>query len=202
MTENVNRKVFSSSDDAVLIKRFLNGNRRAFDELVLRHKDRVYNLCYNFFEDHQEANDMAQEVFIKVFKSLKKFRQESAFSTWLYRIAINTCKNRVKSLEYRFRRWRKSLDNPGAAEENNPGMDIEDNTLNSSDQLEQKERSAQVRQAISTLSEGKKTVVLLRDMEGFSYEEISDITGLNIGTVRSRLARARDDLKTRLSGVL
>jgi RNA polymerase sigma-70 factor (ECF subfamily) len=199
MTEN---KKHSAEKDILLIQDFMEGDSRAFDQLVLRHKDRVFNLCYGYFNDYQEANDIAQEIFIKVFKSIKKFRQESSFSTWLYRIAVNTCKNRVKSLEYRFKKWRKSIDNPLAQKEDSATMEIQNGSMSPSERLEQKERSSIVRGAINSLADGKKTIILLRDIEGFSYEEIANITGLNIGTVRSKLSRARNDLRAKLEGAV
>ncbi len=193
-------KKHSVSKDTLLIRDFIEGDSRAFDQLVLRHKDRVFNLCYGFFNDYQEANDIAQEIFIKVFRSIKKFRQESSFSTWLYRIAVNTCKNRIKSLEYRFKKWRKSIDSPSAQTENSAPMEIENGSMSPSASLEQKERSAIVRKAINSLANGKRTVILLRDIEGFTYDEIAEITDLNIGTVRSKLSRARNDLRVKLEG--
>jgi RNA polymerase sigma-70 factor (ECF subfamily) len=199
MTEN---KKHSAQKDTLLIQAFMEGDSRAFDQLVLRHKDRVFNLCYGFFNDYQEANDIAQEIFIKVFKSIKKFRQESSFSTWLYRVAINTCKNRIKSLEYRFTKWRKSIDNPSTKEEESATMEIKNGSMSPSERLVQKERLSTVRGAINSLTNGKKTMILLRDIEGFSYEEIAKITGLNIGTVRSKLSRARNDLRAKLEGAV
>ncbi len=195
-------KKHSASKDTLLIRDFIEGDSRAFDQLVLRHKDRVFNLCYGFFNDYQEANDIAQEIFIKVFRSIKKFRQESSFSTWLYRIAVNTCKNRIKSLEYRFTKWRKSIDNPSAQKEDSATMEIQNGSMSPSERLEQKERSSIVRGAINSLANGKKTMILLRDIEGLSYEEIAKITGLNIGTVRSKLSRARNDLRAKLEGAV
>ena len=94
----------SASEDAELIKAFQAGKKAAFDELVLSHKDKVFNLCYWFVGDYQDANDLAQDVFFKAFKALKNFRFESAFSTWIYRIAVNTCKNRLKSFQYRLKK--------------------------------------------------------------------------------------------------
>ncbi len=188
-------------DDA-LIRAYLSGEARAFDALVNRHKDRVFNLCYRFLGDYHEADDTAQEVFIKVFRSLNRFRFESAFSTWVYRIAVNACKNRINSIEYRYKKWMRRLD---AAV---PSLDCEaQNTAPEAsntpvERLEQKERAEQISRALSALSGNKKTVAVLRDIEGLSYEEISRITGLKPGTVKSTLARARADLQKRLRGLI
>ena len=190
----------SSTKEADLIRAFQSGNKRAFDDLVLAHKDKIFNLCYWYLQDYQEANEQAQETFIKVFKGLKSFRFESSFSTWLHRIAVNTCKNRITSLEYRFRKKTDSLDNPEMADHFNPGDGISDEIQSPDVALEKKQKSAFVRKAINALPEAKKTMIVLRDIEGLSYEEIADITGLKQGTVKSKLARAREDLKNKLRG--
>lgn len=190
----------SPNIDAELVRAFQTGNKQAFDDLVLRHKDKIVNLCYWFFQDYQEANEQAQETFIKVFKALNKFRFEASFSTWLHRIAINTCKNRIKSLEYRFRKKTDSLDNPDLGDHFNPGEESTNEDLSPDVALEKKQRSLMVQQAIDALPEAKKTIIILRDIEGLSYEEISDITGFNTGTVKSKIARAREELKNKLKG--
>ena len=188
--------------DSLLIKAFQEGNREAFDGLVLKHKDRVFNLCYWFLGDYQEANDIAQETFIKVFRSLKAFRFESAFTTWLYRIAVNTCRNRLKSAEYRRKRKMVRIDNPGEENPSGPHSELKDESLSPLNSLERKEKIMAIREAIHSLPGIQKEVVTLRDIEGFSYEEIAQVTGLNLGTVKSRLARARLDLKERLRSVI
>jgi RNA polymerase sigma-70 factor (ECF subfamily) len=181
--------------DNELVRAAAGGNMHTFDDLVRRHQDRVFNLCLWFLSDYHEADDMAQEVFIKAYRSLKSFRFEAKFSTWLYRIAVNTCKNRVNSLEYRLKKWTDRLD----AEEINPGGAMADShSLSPQDRLEQKERARQIRKAVNGLSGDKKTVVVLRDIEGMAYDEIARITGLSMGTVKSKLARARDELQQRL----
>ncbi|MCF8066976.1 MAG: sigma-70 family RNA polymerase sigma factor [Desulfobacterales bacterium] len=190
-----------SSEDHDLIRSFCAGEKAAFDKLVNRHKDRIYNLCYWFLGDFQEADDMAQDIFIKAFGSLDKFRFESAFSTWIYRIAVNTCKNRIKSMEYRYKKWMDRLD--AGPENGNPVNIVIENNVNSPQEaLEKKEQTATIRKAINSLPPDKKTVAVLRDIEGLSYEEIEKITGLNSGTVKSKLSRARMDLKKKLKGVL
>ena len=91
-------------EDIELVKAFQAEDKSAFDKIVLKYKNKVFNLCYRFVGDYEEANDSAQEAFVKVYCSLKKFRLESAFSTWLYRITVNTCKNKLTSLEYRYKK--------------------------------------------------------------------------------------------------
>ena len=188
--------------DSELIHAFCSGERRAFDDLVMKHKDKVFNLCYLFLGDYHEADDIAQEIFIKVHRSLHTFRFESAFSTWLYRVTVNTCKNRLKSLDYRYKRWTDRLDGGNPSHNHNNSVELEDKSDSPLSELENKERTRIISKAIHSLSKDKKTVTILRDIEGLSYEEIARITGLNPGTVKSKLARARMDLRKKLDGVL
>lgn len=202
MNEEIKKSISSSKEDAAMVNAFQAGNRAAFDKVVLKHKDKLFNLCYWFLGDYHEANDAAQETFIKVYRSLKKFKFESTFSTWLYRIAVNTCKNRLKSSDYRQRKKMVRFDNPGASEGSNPFIEIGDESRSPMIELEKKERLMLIKKAINSLPTEQKTVVALRDIEGLSYDEIVNITGFNLGTVKSRLARARLDLRKKLRGVI
>jgi len=202
MNKEIRNPPCSSKEDSELVKAFQAGDKAAFDTLVLRHKDKLYNLCYWFLGDGQEANDSAQEVFIKVFRSLRKFRFESAFSTWLYRIAANTCKNRLKSSEFRQKTKRVRFDNPGKIEDGQYAEQIQDKTSSPMIELEKKERMMLIHKAIASLPTDQSTVVVLRDIEGLSYEEVANITGINSGTVKSRLSRARQQLRKKLRGTL
>ncbi len=192
----------SSGEDALLVKAFQRGDKRAFDQLVIRHKDRIFNLCYRFLGDYEEANDSAQEAFIKAYGSLKTFRLESAFSTWLYRIAVNTCRNKLGSSAYKAKRKTVSLDNPGNPSDRSSPMEIQNGTPSPLARMEQRESMGLLQAALDSLPAEFKMVVALRDVEGLSYEDIAEITGLNLGTVKSRIARARTDLRNKLRGVL
>jgi RNA polymerase sigma-70 factor (ECF subfamily) len=202
----MNREITQEStlpqEDAALVKAFQAGNKASFDELVLRHKDRLFNLCFRFLGDYQEANDSAQEVFVKIYRSLKGFRLESAFSTWLYRIAVNTCKNKLRSSEYRHKKKMVHLDNPGPLEGSTGALEITDDTQSPLLELERKERLNLIRQAIDSLPPAQKMVVVLRDIEELSYDDIANITGYSLGTVKSRLSRARLDLRRKLVKVI
>jgi len=188
------------AEDESVIRSFQAGDRGAFDRLVKRHRDSVFNLCYRMLGDYEEAGDAAQEAFIKAYRGLKGFRFEAAFSTWMYRIAVNGCTNRLNSKAHRQKRHTVALDNPG------PGRDCARRVANGSpdpaDRLEEKERAALVQEALDALAPDQKTVVTLRDIQGLSYEEISGITGLALGTVKSKIARARAELRDRLKGVI
>ncbi|OEU68110.1 MAG: hypothetical protein BBJ57_00100 [Desulfobacterales bacterium PC51MH44] len=202
MNKELKKQAGSPDEDAALVRAFQEGDKAAFDKLVRKHKDKLFNLVYWFLGDYQEANDCAQDIFIKVFKSLKKFRFESAFSTWLYRIATNTCKNRLRSSAYRWKKKTVSLENPEGSKSVNPSFEVEDGSPSPVNELEKKERLMLIEKAINALPEEQNRVVVLRDIQGLPYEEIADITGLNLGTVKSRLARGRLELRNKLKGMI
>jgi RNA polymerase sigma-70 factor, ECF subfamily len=200
MNNHIKKPGALSREDTVLIRAIQTGDMAAFDELVLKHKDRLFNLVYWFLGDYQDANDCAQETFIKAFKSINRFRFESAFSTWLYRIAINTCKNRIKSSAYRWKKKTVSLEISNGSKNGNPCSEIVNGSPTPAMALEKKERMMWIQKAINSLPEEQNQVLVLRDIQGLSYQDISDITGLNLGTVKSRLARGRLELKNKLKG--
>ena len=187
--------------DFAWIRACLAGDRYEFDKLVLRYQNKVFNLCYRFLGEHEEANDCAQESFVKAFKSLKSFRFDSAFSTWLYSISVNTCKNRLKSADYRYRKRSVSIDGAKEKDDRSSSMEIEDTAPSPFTRVAEKEMESLLQRAIETLPQDGRTVIILRDVEGLSYEEIARITGYNLGTVKSRLARSRQQLREMLKGV-
>ena len=199
MDKEIKKQAGSSDRDAALIREIQGGDMAAFDQMVMRHKDKLFNTVYWFLGDYQEANDCAQEIFIKVFKGIKKFRFESSFSTWLYRIAINTCKNKLKSSAYRWKKRTVSLENPDSSKEDNRSYEVQNGSPSPENKLEKKERRMLIQKAVNALPQDQNRVIVLRDIQGLSYQEIADITGLNLGTVKSRLARARMELKNRLN---
>ena len=188
--------------ESAWIREFLDGEVKGFDKLVLHHKDKVFNLCYRMLGDYDEANDGAQETFVKVYRSLKDFRFEASFSTWLCTIAANTCRNRLKSLEYRTRKKMVRIDPAATSESGQTSVELEDPAPSALDRLTRQEQEVALQKAIDTLAEDHKTVVILRDVEGLSYEEIAKITGYTLGTVKSKLARARQRLCEQLKGVI
>ncbi|MFC1576274.1 sigma-70 family RNA polymerase sigma factor [Candidatus Omnitrophota bacterium] len=192
----------SSSEDISLVQAFCNGEKEAFDRLVLKYKDKVFNLCYRFSGNREDADDCAQEAFIKVYRSLTRFRQESSFSTWLYTITSNTCKNKLASIRYKEGKIAIRLDKPVSTEEGSVTREIKGHFPDPKRELERKEKGAIIQEAIDTLPQDQKTVVVLRDIEGLSYEEIAEVTGHAIGTVKSKLSRARDVLRMRLKGLI
>lgn len=183
-----------------LIRAVLAGDERAFDELVRLYKRFVFNLCYRLLGDYDDADDCAQEVFIKVYKSLDGFRFESEFKTWLYRIAVNTCKNRFRSLEYRL--GRKSVRLDMNDEQDKKHVEIGNHKQSPALAFKKKELGRLIQAAVNKLPTDQRLVVVLRDMEGRSYEEIIEITGLKLGTLKSKLSRARLRLRESLKGAI
>lgn len=187
-------------EDDELIKSFLSDNADAFARLVIKHQSMVFNLCFRIVGDYDDANDCAQETFIKVYNSLKNFRFESSFTTWLYRIAVNTCRNRISSSDSRISKKMVRINNPGVA--GGDTIEIHDCSFEPDALYEKNERTRLVHKAIDALPGDLKILIVLRDLEGNSYEDISEMTGVNLGTVKSRLARARHLLRETLREAL
>jgi RNA polymerase sigma-70 factor (ECF subfamily) len=190
----------AKEEDRTDIAAFLSGDRAALDRLILRHKDRVFNLCYRLLGDYSEAEECAQETFIKVFRSIGGFRFESSFSTWIYTIAVNLCRNRRDSAEHRF--WKRVLRfGRNSPEKDGPeDFEIEDPAPSPLVRMTEKEKQILLQSAIGSLSHDHRTVIILRHVEELSYEEICKITGYNLGTLKSKLARARLALQKKLQG--
>ncbi len=201
MNEEQDNIKVSAAEDERLIRAFHEGEKYAFDHLVVKHKNRLFGLCYWLTGNYEEADDCAQDAFVKAYRALGKFRFESSFSTWLYRIAVNTCKNRVASSSFRHAGAALRI---GGSDSNNCGLarEITDSAPSQAKVIDRKEKSELIQAAIARLPEEQKTVVVLRDVEGLLYDEIARITGYNPGTVRSRLARARQTLKEQLKGLI
>jgi RNA polymerase sigma-70 factor (ECF subfamily) len=181
-----------------LLRRLRNRDERAFRELIENHRDRVYNICYRMLGNRHESEDVAQEVFITVFKQIDTFREEAKFSTWLYRVAVNHCKNRIKYLARRYDKSRDELDDETASGAN--GTPIGAPVPRSPDTaLEGAQMEKLMQDAIAALDDEQRIVVVLRDVEDLSIEEICEITGLPDGTVKSRLHRARLVLRKKLA---
>ncbi|HEY4056678.1 MAG TPA: sigma-70 family RNA polymerase sigma factor [Kofleriaceae bacterium] len=186
-----------SDVERALIRRLRDRDERAFRELLELHRDRVFNITYRMLGNRSEAEDIAQEVFITVFKTIDSFREESKFSTWLYRVAVNHTKNRIKYLARRHERKHESVDE--RSEETNGATSGSPARMAQPDKALQTAQSEKlIQDAIAALDDDQRTVVVLRDIEELSIEEICEITGLPDGTVKSRLHRARLVLRKKL----
>jgi RNA polymerase sigma-70 factor (ECF subfamily) len=183
--------------ERALLTRLRSRDERAFRELIDAHRDRVYNICYRMLGNRHESEDVAQEVFITVFKTIDTFREEAKFSTWLYRVAVNHCKNRIKYLARRHDRDREEIDDHAAGTNGTP---IAAPAPSAPDRaLEGAQMEHLLQEAIAALDDDQRIVVVLRDVEDLSIEEICEITGMPDGTVKSRLHRARLVLRKKLA---
>lgn len=186
-----------SDEERALIRRLRDRDERAFRELLDQHRDRVFNITYRMLGNRHEAEDVSQEVFITVFKTIESFRGDSKFSTWLYRVAVNHTKNRIKYLARRHDRSRDELDDD-TDQVNGAVTGVPVRVAQPDKALASAQMEKLLREAIDTLDAEHRTVVVLRDVEDLSIEEICAITELPDGTVKSRLHRARLALRKKL----
>jgi RNA polymerase sigma-70 factor (ECF subfamily) len=186
-------------DEGVLVRRARQGDLGAYDELVRRYQERIYATVYHMTANHEDANDIAQEAFIKAYQALKSFKGGSSFYTWVYRIAVNKT---INFLKQRKNRLQMSLDDLDINAEHDPDLValISDKTPRREVNLS--ELQEKLNAAMQKLSEPHRLVVTLHDVQGLSHEEIAEIMDCNIGTVRSRLFYARQQLQAHLSDYL
>ncbi len=178
--------------DAPLVDRFKKGEEKAFDELVNKYKKRIYYLAYSLTSNHADALDLSQEAFIKVYKSIHRFRGRSSFYTWLYRITVNICLNHLKK-----KAKRKEVSFDERIEVAQVGW-----WSNPKKALENKELQEDLTKAIDSLPPQQKTVFTLRHLEGLPHKEIASILGCSIGNVKANLFQALQKLRQRLKGYL
>jgi RNA polymerase sigma-70 factor (ECF subfamily) len=191
--------VLVPTHDASLVRRAQDGDVNAYDELVRRYQERIYATVYHMTSNHEDANDLTQETFIKGFQALKSFKGDSSFYTWVYRIAVNKT---INFLKQRKNRTHLSLNDLDFNAENDPDLValISDRTPRRDIGLS--ELQQKLNKAMLKLSEPHRLVVTLHDVQGLSHEEIGNIMDCNIGTVRSRLFYARQQLQAHLSDYL
>jgi RNA polymerase sigma-70 factor (ECF subfamily) len=184
--------------DHELVIRVQQGDKKAFDLLVLKYQQKIANLISRYIRDPHEVMDVTQEAFIKAYRALPNFRGESAFYTWLYRIAINTAKNYLVAMGRR-----PPMDDVEAetAEQMDVGLRLKE-TGTPENHILSDEISATVQRAIDELPEDLRTAIILRELEGMSYEEIANAMSCPVGTVRSRIFRAREAIDKRLKPLL
>jgi RNA polymerase sigma-70 factor, ECF subfamily len=182
------------TDTNILVQDFLDGDAQAFNRLVLLYQTKIYNLALGYVKSPEEAKDLAQDIFVTVYRSLPKLREIEKFTSWLYQIAINHCRNRYKKLNRRGYFSNISLDDeesylqlPG--DEGPEKLLQRQNTINI------------VRSTIDAMADAEREIIQLRDIQGLAYEEISTILDIPLGTVKSKLNRARSALKDRLKKI-
>ncbi|MFT5320667.1 MAG: RNA polymerase sigma-70 factor (ECF subfamily) [Pseudohongiellaceae bacterium] len=198
-TEEVDQaKEDVKNTDQQLVDRVFNGDKHAFDLLVLRYQQRILGLIGRFIRDPAEVEDVAQEAFIKAYRALPKFRGDSAFYTWLYRIAINTAKNYLVARGRRPPSTDIDVDDAEFMENNQALTDIGTPEANQ----EKEDLQRVINEALEDLPEDLRTAFTLREFSGLSYEEITEIMGCPVGTVRSRIFRAREALDKKIRPLL
>ena len=185
----------NSHDEAKLIELAQSGDRGAFTRLVQQCSRQVYNLAYRLSGDQADAEDLAQEAFLSAYKSIRQFKNDCAFSSWVYRITVNLWKNRVRHEKRRqfFRHF--SLDAPAQDGARETQKDVPDEAPGPYRQLESADEQQAAMRVLSQLAENERAVLVLGDMEQKSYQEMAELLKCPVGTVRSRLARARDHLR-------
>ena len=174
-----------------------------FDELFERHQSMVFNLAYRILGDREEALDISQEVFLTIYRKMHHFRGDSSLKTWIYRIAINRASNRCRWWNRLRRRGTVSLDQHLTRDTGlNLSETLETDDRSPEENLLSKERSLEIQRSLLRLPVPQRVAVIMRDIEGMSYEEIAASTQASLGTVKSRIARGREELKRHLNGAL
>ena len=184
------REQLKLADDSGVVTAFLGGEERAFEELVVRYQTRLLNFIYRTVGDRERAEDLVQEVFISVYRHLHRFDRSKKFSTWVYTIASNLAKNELRNRSRNplvlFQTVKKNWQ-----DEDRP-LEFEDSSTRPDDMYRKRHLRRVVEESVAKLPEHHRDVFILRELEGKSYEEIAEITGCNLGTVKSRLNRARN----------
>ncbi len=188
-----------ADEEVLLVKRARKGDLSAYDELVRRYQERIYATVYHMTANHEDANDLAQEAFIKAYQALRSFKGGSSFYTWVYRIAVNKT---INFLKQRRNRVQMSLDDLDFNAEHDPDLVALVSDKTPRREVNLGELQEKLNAAMQKLSEPHRLVVVLHDVQGLSHEEIAKIMDCNIGTVRSRLFYARQQLQAYLSDYL
>ncbi|MBD3289320.1 sigma-70 family RNA polymerase sigma factor [candidate division KSB1 bacterium] len=184
------------SPDNSLIRKALAGDQRAFTEILNRYRASIYNLIYKMVHNKEETEDLVQEAFIKAFSSLSTFNEEYAFSTWLYKIAINNSIDHFRKKKLKT----YSMDTPIESKDGPIQREFSDSSYLPDDPLLNKEKNKLIEEAIAKLPEKYRVSIILRHREEKSYEEIAQILDIPLGTVKARIFRAREMLKKQLKG--
>jgi len=175
----------TTADDRALVEAFLGGRREAFDVIVLRHRRQVYQVCFRFVNNHEDASDLTQDVFVRAFKGLRNFKGDSALGTWLYRVGVNACLNRAA--------LKKAAIEPLEA-----APRIDDRAANPLEEVLRGERASTVRAAIDRLPPKQRATLLLRVYQELSHQEIAEILGSTVGAVKANFFHALGNLKRML----
>ena len=188
--------------EAEFIERLKRGEAAAFEQLVAERSGEIYGLLFRLTENSEEARDLTQETFLRAFQSIGRFRGEADLRTWIYRIAINQARNRWRWWRRRRRESTVSLDATLGESNQTLLATLAESSANPEQETLAHERELALRSALHRIGGSYRETVILRDIEGFTYEEIATTLGINVGTVKSRLARGRQELRRKLEGSL
>jgi len=198
-TSRMSMKAQEVALDRILVDRFKNGDQAAFDEMVQRYWSRIYSMVHQLLRNQQDAEEVTQDAFIRAHKGLVNFRGDSAFSTWLYQIATNLARNRYWYWWRRKRDKSVSFDAPLGDESDSTLADLIPAEVESPDDITvNQELIDKISESMENLGAKHREILILRNVKNLSYEEISAILGISIGTVKSRIARARETLRAEL----
>lgn len=190
---------FEKNEDKMLITRCVSGDEEAFAQIVKNHQRMVFNVAYRFLGSYEEAEELTQEVFLRVYRFIRRFEGKSSLRTWIYKITVNSALNRQQWLKRRKHYHQVSLDNP----ETDCDAPLENKIAGNNESPEStalnSELQGKIQGCLEKLPKRLRIAIILRDVEGLSYEEISEALGINPGTVKSRIARARSAVKDALS---
>lgn len=184
-----------TQSEAELVARCKAGDKLAFDELISAHQERVFNVAYRLMGNYEEALDLTQEVFLNCFRKIGSFKGDSALSTWLYRITVNTAKNRWKYQQSRGMKKTESIDSPNPEQDEKVLTELPSPNPGPSDVASGRETISRFEECLQKLPEEYREVLVLRYIEELSYEEIAEILRISLGTVKSRIHRARTELR-------
>jgi len=177
-------------EEQTLILKCQSGDNYAFEELLGKYEKMIYSLTYRYFGNHDDACDVGQEAMVRIYRKINEFNGNSSFKTWLYRVVVNLCLDEIR---------RRKHQNTSLEEIREKGYEPVSGELSPAENVENSEKAVLIQEILATLSEEHRTILILKEIEGLDYNEISLILSCNIGTVKSRLSRARESFRRKLS---
>jgi RNA polymerase sigma-70 factor (ECF subfamily) len=191
-----------TDEDTSLVSFCKKGNVDAFEELVRKYQKKMFNIAYRMIGNYEDACEIVQDAFVSAYKAIRYFEEKARFSTWLYTIVVNLSRNRLNYLKIQSSREAFSTDDPVRTDGGELAAELASGEPSILERLEKKDLQQKVWACIDSLENEFKEVIILRDMQGFSYDEIGDMLKIPEGTVKSRLFRARETLRDRLKRVI
>jgi RNA polymerase sigma-70 factor (ECF subfamily) len=190
------------NEDSKLVSFCKKGNADAFEELVKKHQKKMLNIAYRMIGNYEDACEIVQDAFVSAYKAIRYFEGKAKFSTWLYTIVINLSRNRLNQLKIKSSREAFSMDDPVSTDSGELAVELASKEPSVLEKLEKRDVQQKVQECINSLDNEFREVIILRDMQGFSYDEIRDMLKMPEGTVKSRIFRARELLRDCLKRVM